>query len=161
MASASGLKGIGKPARCCERQKSWPKAIRAAPLSWRIILTISILPANSCSAPTCWRSARPSPRSSQRWKSIRSASAARRTRFAWFSMPPPGQPSTLRSSTSGTASALSSMKSTASRRRGICRSFPWRALCGNAGRISRPPVRLGSMRAAHTTRYSVTRSRRT
>ena len=43
-----------------------------------------------CSARTCWKSARRSPPASRRWRFIRSASAARKTRCGWSSTRPPG-----------------------------------------------------------------------
>ena len=93
------------------------------------------------------RSARPSPRASRRWKSIRSASAARKIRCAWCSTRPPGPALNAAIIDLGNRfRLLVNEVDVVEPRRSPCPSCRSPARYGNAGPISRRPARRGFMR---------------
>ena len=91
-----------------------------------------------CWARTCWRFARASRTASLRWRCIRWASAARRTRRGWCSTRPPGPALNAAMMDLGNRFRLL-INEVDVRRAGTsrCRNCRWRARSGNAGRISR------------------------
>ena len=95
-ATASVPRATGRPRSSCGSRTSWARGSPAARASWRTTPTTSRPVTSSSSARTCSRSRRRSRRRSRPSRSTRSASAARRIRYASSSRPTRVRPSSSR-----------------------------------------------------------------
>ena len=108
-------------------------------------------------APTCWRSARASPRRAPPSRCTRWASADARTPCAWSSTPTPAPAWSWRCPTCGTASGSPPTPWTSCPRTPRSRTCRWPGPSGGRTPTSRPRPRPGSPPAPPTTRSSAPR----